>query len=181
MDEEERLRLEYEQATQLLRTLGETRFRLLAFIPTISAAAVGLISGRRAGVELLAIGLLGLAATLGILVYELRNSHIARLAAARARSAEESLLPHGPLDVQGTNAGPRLFGVLEVWHGRGVALVYAAALAGWGYLVGWGFLRAVDVGSARGWGLVLGAAFGLVVFWEIDRRESAAERSSPYA
>ena len=85
-------------------------------------------------------------------MYELRNSQIARIAAARARLVEESLLPHGPLNVERPEGMPRLFGLLAVWHGRGVALVYGAALAGWGYLTGWGLLRAVGVGEARAWG-----------------------------
>jgi hypothetical protein len=180
MDEHERLRLEHEQAAQLLRTLTETRFRLLAFIPTLSAAAVALSSGGRPGVELFAIGILGLSATLGILVYELRNSQIARIAAARARLVEESLLPHGPLNVERPEGMPRLFGLLAVWHGRGVALVYGAALAGWGYLTGWGLLRAAGVGEARAWGLAIGALAGLLVFAEIERIERDTEGTSPY-
>jgi hypothetical protein len=181
MDEQERLRLEYDQTVQLLRSLTDTRFRLLAFIPTLSAAAVGLSSGGKPAVELLAIGIVGLAATVGILVYELRNSQIARAAAVRARHAEASLFPAGPIDVEPPEGMPRLFGMLAVWHGRGVALVYSAALAGWGYLVGWGFLRAVELGNARGWGLAIGAVGGALVFAEIERIERGAEGTSPYA
>ena len=77
--------LEYEQVARLLGALDETRFRLLAFVPTIAGAAVGLILGQPPAVDLLAIGLLGLAATTGILVYELRNSQIASGLSAHAR------------------------------------------------------------------------------------------------
>ena len=41
MDADNGLRLDYEQTTQLLRTLVDVRFKLLAFVPTVAAAAVG--------------------------------------------------------------------------------------------------------------------------------------------
>lgn len=123
MDETDRMRLDYDQTAQLLRSLTDTRFRLLAFVPTVAGAAVGLISGPRSGLQLLAIGTLGLTATLGILLYELRNSQITRSAAARARRLEGHLLLEGPLVVEWPEQGQRLFGVVAVWHGRGVALV----------------------------------------------------------
>src|SRR6476661_5362458 len=75
-DGDDRLRLDYDQTTQLLRMLTDIRFKLIAFVPTIAAASVGLFGKPRPAVELLAIGLLGLTATVGILVYELRNSQI---------------------------------------------------------------------------------------------------------
>ena len=45
------------------------------------------------GVELLSIGLLGAAATLGVLAYELRNTQLRRVAAARVRPAAAADLP----------------------------------------------------------------------------------------
>jgi hypothetical protein len=50
-----------------------------------------------------------------------------------------------------------------------LALVYAAALAGWGYLVAWGALSALGVGHSREVGVVIGAAWGLVVLFEVRR------------
>jgi hypothetical protein len=70
------LRLEYDQTMQLVRSLTEVRFKLLAFVPTIAGFGVGSFGKPRPAAELLAIGLLGLAATLGIFIYELRNSQI---------------------------------------------------------------------------------------------------------
>jgi hypothetical protein len=53
-----------------------------------------------------------------------------------------------------------------------VGLVYGAALGGWGYLVAWGALRAAGVAAgARPGGLAIGAAFGLLVAFEIFRLE----------
>jgi hypothetical protein len=43
MDADDRLRLDYEQATQLMRTLTDIRCKLLAFVPTIAGATVGLV------------------------------------------------------------------------------------------------------------------------------------------
>ena len=96
----ERLRLEYDQAGQVRRSLAEIRFELLALVPTTAGAVVALVSPRSTGVELLAIGLLGLAATLGVLVYELRNAELGRSAARRVRRLEEQLLAGGPLVVE---------------------------------------------------------------------------------
>jgi hypothetical protein len=120
--------LEYEQLARLLGGLDETRFRLLAFVPTIAGAAVGLISGRPPAVDLLAIGLLGLAATMGILVYELRNSQIASDLSAHAGRLERALQFDGPALEPRSGAGTRLFGLIGLSRGRGLALVYAAAL-----------------------------------------------------
>jgi hypothetical protein len=169
MDEETRLRLEYDSGSELLRGLTETRFRLLALVPTVAGAVVALINGPESAVELLAIGLLGLCATLGVLLYELRNGEIQTAVAHRVAEAEEQLLLHGPLLVGPRN---RLLGFVPVSRTGAVALVYGAALGGWGYLVGWGALRAAGAtGAARPGGLVIGAVFGVIVAFEIVRLE----------
>ena len=153
MDGPELLRFDYEQTTQLMRTLTDIRFKLLAFIPTIAGASVGLVGrGARAG-ELLAVGLLGLVATLGILIYELGNSQVYRELVERATELEQQLG----------------LGLLAARHDRGLGLVYGAALAGWTYLVVWGLLRALDVGGARQVGAVIGVLVGAAVVVEIER------------
>jgi len=169
MDEGTRLRLEYDSGSELLRGLTETRFRLLALVPTLSGAVVALLSGSRSDVELLAIGLLGLCASFGVLLYELRNGEIHGAVARRVAELERTLLVNGPL-VEVPQA--RLLGFVPISRTAGVALVYGAALGGWGYLVAWGALRAAGVtGGARPGGLAIGAAFGLVVAFEIARLE----------
>ena len=45
-------------------------------MPALTGAVVALVSAGRTGVELLAIGGLGLAATSGVLAYELRNGEL---------------------------------------------------------------------------------------------------------
>ena len=91
VDVDDRLRLDYEQTTQLLRTLIDVRFRLLAFVPTISGIAVAFVGRPRPAAELLAVGLLGLLATLGIFVYELRNTQISGVLIPRATELEKRL------------------------------------------------------------------------------------------
>jgi hypothetical protein len=177
----DRQQLEYDHVAQLLGALDETRFRLLAFVPTIAGAAVGLISGRPPAVDLLAIGLLGMCATMGILVYELRNSQIADYLSMQAGRLERALQFDGPVSAQHVAGGTRLFGLIRLSRGRGLALVYAAALAGWGYLTAWGLLRAIELAHARGWGLVVGGVVGLLVFLEMERIEKAAKEDHPSA
>ncbi len=65
MDADERLRLDYDQATELIRALMDVRFKLLALVPTFAGAAVAFLGSHRAAAELLALGLLGLLATSG--------------------------------------------------------------------------------------------------------------------
>jgi hypothetical protein len=79
-DADELLRLEYEYASRLLGTLTEIRFKLLALVPTLTGAVVALVSAGSSGVAPLAIGGLGLAATSGVLAYELRNGELRRRA-----------------------------------------------------------------------------------------------------
>jgi hypothetical protein len=169
MDEDTRLRLEYDSGSELLRGLTETGFRLLALVPTVAGAVVALVNGHQSAAELLAIGSLGLCASLGLLLYELRNGEIQSGVAQRVAEVERVLLPDGPFVVAPRG---RLFGVVPVSRTGAVALVYGAALGGWGYLVAWGALRAAGAaGAARPTGLVIGAVFGAVVAFEILRLE----------
>jgi hypothetical protein len=176
-DLDELLRLEYESASRLLGSLTEIRFKLLALVPTLTGAVVALVSGGRSGVELLAIGGLGLAATSGVLAYELRNGELRRRITERVNALETKLFPEGSL-VGGPGRTPKLFGVVPATHRLGVGLVYGAALGGWVYFVVWGALRAAGVGSsARGVGLVVGVIAALGVLWQIvvdQRPEQAA-------
>jgi hypothetical protein len=168
MDQEARLRLDYDQTVALLQGLNETRFKLLALVPTIAGAAVGFLSPNRPAVELLALGAIGLTATLGILVYELRAGEMKNALSLRAGVLESQLLVYGPLVAP---AARRLFGIFQVTHRRGVALVFGAALAAWTYVVAWGGLRAISVDRARDVGLVIGLIAGAAIFGEVERLE----------
>jgi hypothetical protein len=166
-DENELLRLEYEYASRLLGSLTEIRFKLLALVPTLSGAVVALMSSGRSGVELLAIGGLGLAATSGVLTYELRNGELRRRATERVSRLETELFPHGPL-VGNPGRTPKLFGVVPATHRLGVGLVYGAALGGWVYLVVWGALVAAGAREhSQAIGVVVGVAAALAIVREV--------------
>jgi len=138
MDEGERLRLDYDQS-ELIRALMDVRFKLLAVVPTIAVAAVGLLGSHRSAAELLAVGLLGLLPTIGILLYDLRNTQILDSMLRHVQALERLLGLHA---ARGTN-GPdgalsqfaprhgRLFGIVTVGPERALGLVYGAALGGW--------------------------------------------------
>jgi hypothetical protein len=167
-DGDELLRLEYEYASRLLGTLTEIRFKLLALVPTLSGAVVALMSSGRSGVELLAIGMLGLTATSGVLAYELRNGELRRRAGERVKHLEEKLFADGPLVVGKPGRTPRLFGLIPATHRLGVGLVYGAALGGWVYLVVWGALVAAGAPAhAQAVGVAVGAAVALAVLAQI--------------
>ena len=184
---DDRLKLEYEQTLQLVHSLTDVRFKLLAFVPTVAGFGVGFFGKARPAAELLAVGLIGLAATIGIFVYELRNSQIYTGAVRRARELEGTLeMPAGPGSLLTEHRGPaaRLFGLFAAWQSRGVAIVYGAALGGWMYLFAWGALRALDVANARNVGAVIAVVFGLLVIADaewIDRRSAQADSSRPAA
>jgi hypothetical protein len=184
----ELLRLDYGETTDLLRTLTDVRFKLLAFVPTISGAAVGLLGHGRSAAELLAVGAVGLSATLGVVVYELRNTQIYDYAVHRAKELETRL---GLVSVSGSggtggffNERPgrdvRIFG-LPVGHDRGLALVYGAAIGAWCYLLSWGALRALDVGEPRKIGGVVGVAAGLAVLIEFLRIDGRPNKAGAFA
>jgi hypothetical protein len=170
LDADDRLQLDYDQTQQLLRTLTDIRFKLLAFVPTIAGASVGLFGRARPAAELMAIGMLGLVSTLGILVYELRNSQTYTAAVHRARKLEERLeLGSGGLLSESPAGTGRLLGFMPIGRELGLALVYGAALAGWTYLVAWGALGALEVPGARGAGVVIGGAVGALIVAEVSR------------
>ena len=91
LDADDRLRLDYDQTNQLLRALMDVRFKLLAFVPTVSGAAVALLGRPRPAAELVGVGVLGLVATLGVFVYELRNSQLLDALVYRAGELERLL------------------------------------------------------------------------------------------
>jgi hypothetical protein len=181
-DTDELLRLEYESASRLLGSLTEIRFKLLALVPSLTGAVVALITPGRSGVELLAIGGLGLAATSGVLAYELQNGELCRRATGRVNQLEAVLFAGGPL-LGGERRAPKLFGLVPASHRLAVGLVYGAALGGWIYLVVWGALVAVGAQEhSQAIGVVVGAVAALAIAREIvvaERPDAEPATSSP--
>jgi len=182
------LRLDYNETTDLMRGLTDVRFKLVAFVPTISGAAIAVLGrGKSTTSELLAVGLLGLVATVGIVIFDLRNTQLLDYAVLRAKSLEERLgfvsffEPGSPggLFTERPGRDLRLFGLAGVGHDRGLALVYSAAIGGWCYIVAWGALRALDVGDARQLGGVIGLIGAVVVLIEFVRIDGRPDRHVP--
>jgi hypothetical protein len=172
-DAEALLRLDYQQTTDLIRTLTDVRFKLLALTPTLAGATVAVFGHPGSAVQLLAVGLLGVTATLGVLLYELRNSQLYDYALDRAKRLEAELGFRGGPFTDRPDRSQRLLGIATVDRDRGFALVYSAALAGWSYLVAWGILRALEAGHARSLGAAAGVAAGLIVLADLVRLERA--------
>jgi hypothetical protein len=183
-DEQDELKLDYDQTTQLLRLLTDVRFRLLAFVPAITGTAVALLSRGVRPAELIAVGALGLSATVGVVVYELRNTQIYDYSIHRAKELERRLGMHSIFDASRPGGlfsdrpgrDVHLFGI-AVGHDRGLAVVYGAAVGGWSYLLAWGVLRAWDVAQAQRVGGLVGAAAALVVLVELLRVDTRANKS----
>ncbi|MFL5861382.1 MAG: hypothetical protein ACJ780_11445 [Solirubrobacteraceae bacterium] len=187
MDAEDRLRLDYDRTTELVQALLDARFKLLALVPTVAGTAVGLIGTPRPAVELLGIGVLGLAATVGILLYELRNSEILEALLRHAQILERVLGlqtgssvpgPEGLLSLRAGTRG-RFLGVVSAAHERALGLVYGAALGGWSYLVAWGILLACGLSHAQTTGALIGLAAGLAVMWDVERMGRILRRTKP--
>jgi hypothetical protein len=164
-----RVELEYGATTDLLRSLTDVRFKLLAFVPTIAGTAVALTGRNARPAELLAVGALGLAATLGVVSYELHNTELYEYALGRAEALEREL---GLALLSGRPA-----------HAceRPLALVYAAALGAWSYLVAWGALAAAGAGHAQQLGGAVAACVAVVSGFVLLRRrdEPARARTAP--
>lgn len=166
---EDRLRLDYDQTIKFVHAFTDLRTKMLAFVPTITGTAVGLLGEPRPAAELIGVALLGLTATLGIFVYELRNAQLSDAMIQRAKELERLLELPTVQELQGAG------GVLAMrpgrWfaHDRGWTLVYSAAIAGWSYLAAWGILRWFLVDSAQTIAAVTGAAVGFLVAAAVER------------
>jgi hypothetical protein len=166
-----RLELEYGATTDLVRSLTDVRFKLLAFVPTIAGTAVALLGRHTQPAELLAVGALGLVATLGVVVYELHNTELYEYAIGRAEALEREL---GMALLSGRPSHERE---------RPLALVYAAVLGAWSYLVAWGALAAAGAGHAQelGGAVAAGAAVASVLVLLRRGDDSVPARAAPVA
>ena len=185
MDVDDRLRLDYEQTTGQISALTDVRFKLLSLVPTIALAAVGIAGAHPSTGGLVGVGLLGLGATVGILLYELRNMETLAAALYRARGIARLLELH-VVDGRAETAGVirpsrshhRLFGAVTVGQDQALGLVYGAALGGWAYLLAWGVLRGLHVSGARAIGGVIGACCWAALLLEVVRISKEATRAA---
>lgn len=147
----EHLQLDYEQTLNVWRMLADTRFKLLAFVPPITAAVVAL-AGQKPSVTSSLVAAAALTALLGVIMYDLRNTVFYDAAVHRAKHLEIELgMPH--LSDKGKAGGLlnerpvdkyRLFGML-VWHDRGLFIVYSASAASLAGLFTLGIVTSLEV------------------------------------
>lgn len=135
----------YQVAVDQLKTLGDIRFKLLAFVPTLTGIAITVLTGSTlsASYIVLAVGLLGFIVTLGIAVYDIRNSYLIGAAAKRVKWLEVQL--HFPVDLdiplQSQKPSSKKIDSKETFtekfvkHREGLALAYGASLAGWVFII----------------------------------------------
>lgn len=151
----QRLELDYQIAVDQFKMLADIRFKLLAFVPTIAGAAIAFLTEIATHETALAVGLLGFIVTIGIIFYDIRNTQFYDAAIHRAKWLEALLelpvvteLEPVPIEQQKEsqasigglfNERPRqklkFFRMIDIWHDRGLGLVYGSALGGWVYII----------------------------------------------
>ena len=149
-----KLRIDYEQTVKYFLSLADTRFRLLALVPTITGIAVALLARNPDPSFVIPVGLLGFFATVGILFYDQRNTVLYDAAQIPLKSLE-ALLGFPPLHklekmerenkkerkylggswLGRPGRGLKLYWIIPMWHDLGLSIVYSAALGGWAFLI----------------------------------------------
>jgi hypothetical protein len=138
------LQKEYDAVNANFRLLSEIRFKLLGFVPTIAgvsnfALMQNAFSKDRNYWLVLVFGSIGFLITLGIAMYDQRNSELYGELIARAKHLEKCLnLPNTtkPNDYGGQfrerpKRGRRLFGLVLMGHDGSLAVIYGAVLGAW--------------------------------------------------
>jgi hypothetical protein len=143
------LLFDYEQTLKTYAQLAEIRFKLFAFVPTLSGAAATLLT--KAGFDQwtkAAAAALGLVVTTGIVIYDQRNSQFYDGAIGRAQELEKMIRLRsfdrghagGLFNSRRAHPKARFLGV-RVKHGIGTALIYAPALAIWAFALASAFVE----------------------------------------
>jgi hypothetical protein len=147
-----KLDLEYEQINENFRFLADVRFKLLALVPTLGGAAVFILAhvGLEAGkapssshselLVVLLVSLFGFLATLGITLYDQRNSELYNALIHRAKYLERQFgvqstpgalrkLPFGGQFSERPERARRL--IVKAGHDLGLSLIYGPLLGAW--------------------------------------------------
>ena len=133
------MKLDYEQTLATYRQLTGIRFKLLAFVPAISGAAIAVLGQTNPDRwAKFGFAVLGFFVTLGIVLYDQRNTQFYNGAIARAKHLEQELgfkrfendTHVGLFGSRGDHSQQYFFG-LPVGHDLGLALVYSTVLGAW--------------------------------------------------
>jgi len=125
----------YEQTCTTWRMLVDVRFKLFALVPTASLLSLATIIGGAESKNFdpwlrLIFAILGLMATVGLLIYELRNSDLHDDLISRGRRIEHEL---------GVDTGVFLGRKAAkgfIQHDRATSLIYGAAILAWVVAIG---------------------------------------------
>lgn len=127
----------YEQVCSSWHVLIDIRFKLLGFVPAVSVLLIvnllsveGPVKGLSSNMKII-IGLLGLTATLGLFIYDKRNSQLHDDLISRGRKIEELW----GVDT-GQFRGRKDSGSSIIKHDHATRLIYASALIGWAVAIG---------------------------------------------
>jgi hypothetical protein len=133
----ENLRCHYEQTLQTFQMLADIRFKLLALVPLVSGAGIAFLTGDPAQVGrelILAISLMGFIVTIGITIYNMRNSELMNVTLHRLRELERLLKLPLPGQFEGRLEHRRCFAA-PIYADLGLALIYGTVLAAWMFLI----------------------------------------------
>lgn len=181
---DEKLKLDYEKTTTYYHQLADSRFKLLTLVPLVTGATV-LLSKDANPSSVLVLGILGFVVTLGIFLYNQRNTQIFDTMILRAKMLE-ILLKLEPLDERYRYAGPflsrpertmKLFGVIKVWGDRGLAIIYGPTLAVWAFLITNSLLTLKPIPSPISTIIVVGIplSVALAFVWQMDKWDKETE------
>jgi hypothetical protein len=187
MTEDDKIKLDYERTAQYFLHLADVRFRLLALLPIVSGAALAIVPAHLEPAEMLALGMLGLVVTIGVLLYDQRNSQIYNSLVGRLNLIEESLrLPAmrdnkqvggAFLDRPGGDRRRMVLGILPANHGLGLDLIYSASVAAWLFVVTRAGILLLGLGARSQMYLLLllPAVLGVLLFLDLRRIDKASK------
>src|SRR5687768_17184845 len=119
---------EYDKVLENFHNLTEIRFKLLAFLPISAVVGSGFVGFQadKVGTHGLVFFLFGLAATIGVAIYNTRNDQLYDELVDRAAEIERLLgLPDGAF-AHRPQAWRRVSGV-KIDHRTGVGIIYGAS------------------------------------------------------
>jgi hypothetical protein len=192
------LELEYAQINDNIRFLADVRFKLLAILPALGGIAVFVLSGvgLRAGesaspatpellLAVLLLGLLGFLATLGITLYDQRNSELYNALIHRAKHLEAQFgVPAAPGGLKQVASGGQFNErpqkgrrlIFLAGHDLALALIYGPLLGAWFFPWLFAGLLLLDANSQKAACAAAGAAILAAVLFTarlsyLDRQE----------
>ena len=155
------LDLEYAQINDNIRFLADVRFKLLGLLPVVGGVAVYTLVKEMLGtpsvtglVSALIASIIGWAATLGLTLYDQRNSELYNALIHRAQFLEKQFdLPKTLNGLKQADDGgqfnerprPYRWLVLPARHDLALALIYGPLLGGWLFPILYPILRLANV------------------------------------